>query len=296
MKKFFLAFLVLFILIFSTLLFAVVDTKDGASITTATDIDGSTDTHDVVDGSPVATSCPPWYADANVIASWNGQGATHNTLYEPDGTPNEADTDTATTADIGGGVIAIVLDDAVSGLEVLRWSGDLYFDGAADQTICLKVQFNGDVPHDGTNDIVRLFDAGDGTDDSVFICNDAGGQDRMLGYFFAQGAGSQSAYGATLALNTPITIAYSWDMGDSCNTDCEHSANPGDEPTPDDWPSGWEEDVDAIDTAMTTASARLDLGNTQPATCADADESIYILQMALVNGYQFDCSSLTGWD
>ena len=231
-------------------------------------------------------SCPAWYADANVVFSWDGQHDDgHNTGCENDGTTRAADTDTATTTTFDSQIV-IDLDDSQSGVEKLEWEQP-YIDGSdAAQTICVKTYVTGARP----TAAVIVAKGGDGVNDQFFIQTYTSA-DRIIGYFQTEAGPDPDAQGDPMQFDGWYTWGFSWNVvGDADDI----STNPGDEPTPANWGSGWEEDAGEATSDMTSVSTEFSIGNDY-ASAPNEGQHIYISQVAIVTGYQFDCSSLTGW-
>jgi len=236
-------------------------------------------------GGAPSSPCPSWYADANVVLSWDGDypGSTL-TACNSAGT---AVVFTSSNADIStygeNGSNALKCDDSLEYMSYQQTAGQ-YVDYTADQTICFKVAMYG--PFDNISYYAYIYDTG--------------GDDRQR-YYFSAGEpydivddwDTQSASPVTAAGNDYINatpwqvIAYTWDeSGD------RHATNTGNQGLLA-WPDGWEEDSEALDT-MTDNAMYIFFG-TNPAG-DPGDTKYYIIDAwAVVNGYQFDCSTLTGW-
>jgi len=237
-------------------------------------------------GNMGANPCPPWYADANVVLSWDGDYTGNNmTACKNDGTTVNFTLVNATVDSVGeGGSNALVTD---ADTEYMRYTvGTQFIDFTADQTICMKIKVYG--PLDNYCYIQYAFDAAANDKLSTFISVN-GSDNRIVQNWDTQADANVSDIGDIVANESFTTVAMTWDESAE-----SHGPNPGDgAPT---WADGWELDADTIN-AMTDNAYYIDFGM-NPACGSGgpgAGHSIVIDSIAIVNAFQFDCSTLTGW-
>lgn len=273
MKKYLLILIALLFLAFP--LHADVNTKDGSAITTISDMDGSSDSHDVVDGQVIISPCPSFYADANVTFSWDGDyAADHNAACDSGGTKidDSADAiDTHTNYGESGSVGANMLAD-----NYLSWadSGEQYIDNEGPQTLYMRIYISaapaGDVTvfeswYDGTNHITMEIRAG--------LKNRA---------YYTENPDSDQALAATaIASGAWATIGYTWDR-----TALDHSISYDG--------TNW---TDFLNVTSGTWQAELDditLGDNNDAGVSPGGaDYIYIDRLVIIDGWKQDIP--TNW-
>lgn len=286
MRKIYYLIIVL-ILFISTYCYATTDTLEGEELTTSANIEGVTTT-DTVEGQVVTsggTSCPDCYNDANVVWSWDGDHDDgHNTACDSAGNADLADTDNATThTDYGeDGSVGMLIEDANQYLQWTQTDGQ-YLDEDLAQTICIRCKISGVLTPSQTH----MFKSLSATDQIRVVISSG---ESVYG-FYAPQAGAVSVVGTKPDTTTWETVAYSWDMP----TNEDHSANPGDAVDPDnDWATTWDPDDNELANTMANFLANINIGNFSDAN-PGVGEYIYIDRIAIVSGYEFDCSTLTGW-
>ena len=233
----------------------------------------------VVGGS--GGSCPPWYADAGVIFSWDGEHDDgHNFGCEADGTVQEADTDDAVTTTFDSQVV-VQLDNAGTPTtpERLLWN-QAYADGSeAAQTICLKV-YSTATP---TN-AIPTWQAGDGNND--LITNRVNNGPNIKPTFDSQSSAAVTVYDTTRNNDVWENHVFTWNnvgAATACSALVEpYSTHDG----------AWTDGAAIDDT--TTPFTQFIIGDYY-GVLTDAGEYVYISQVAIVTGYKFDCATLTGW-
>jgi len=231
----------------------------------------------VVSGS--GNPCPPFYADSGVVWSWDGNyPGSHNTACDSAGNPDVADTDAATTAAAYGETgIGMLVENAQ---EYLQWNqtAQQYLDETSAQTICVRMKVSPTIV-----DYTGIFKSANVSDQILITIKDDG---SLIGYYSVTTGTDQTVYGATAPDSAWFTGAYSFDK-----PNLDHASNPGDNGT---WGSGWDEQVNELNDAMTNDLDDITIGNNSTADPAEGDY-VYIDKIAIVNGYKFDCSTLTGW-
>ena len=228
-------------------------------------------------GGGESFTCPSWSGDS--LFSWQASDGTSacNAAEEE----VVADTDTGVTIDASG----IKIADGDTG-EYLEWETG-YANPNAAQTMCVYAYIYGQTDGTGTlgaiTGVSRIYSSVTNGDYINLVYID---DSRTAGGYYVTTGVDATAYGGP-AQSAPgwYTIGYSWD---GVTTDGNHSAHPG----TGDWATG--EDVEEIKAAMTNAPNRTVIGNIE-ATDPEGIAYIYIKQVAIVSGYKFDCSTLTGW-
>jgi hypothetical protein len=227
--------------------------------------------------SPAGT-CPSYYADAVLSMDYeNGLNACNtagNRLLFAD-----MNSDIGAYGETGQ---AMKIDDSGEYIEFTQDANE-YVNPNADQTMCMKIWVSARLTNQVALSNLRTSDLDEGI--QMYMSTD--GSPLIKGYY--ETAGPNVGAGATaIEVAGWRVVSYSWEGGTIPNGD--HSANPGDEPTPDDWPSGWEDDIGDLDTAMTDAITILMIGGAwgNPGTT----QYYYLDEWALVGSYKYDCSGL----
>jgi len=240
---------------------------------------------DGVTSDYTVSSCPPCYADAGVVWSWDGDEISgHNFACNSSGTALDVFTDAATTGtDYGeSGSVGILVDAANA---YLHWTqtGSQYANGHAAQTICIRMK----IVAGGLADDIEIFKAGNATDQIVMMQLDAV-DTRSIDYYYTTAGPDPSAFASSPPLDAWFTRAYSYDQANE-----KHASNPGDTADPN-WGTAWEEDVAELTSDQTNDLIYIDIGNHSEIAPGESDY-VYITGVAIVTGYEFDCSTLTGW-
>ena len=229
------------------------------------------------------SQCPPFYADTNVVWSWDGNyPGSHNTACDSAGTPDVADTDSATTGtDYGesGGVGLLI--DGVS--DYLRWNqtAQQYIDETSAQTICMRINISATVA-----DYTWIFAAQNVGDEIEIFLKDTG---VFVGVFNTTDDPDVSEEDAAPPTGSFVTVGYTFQDAGSNGDLSVNDGNGGGT-----WSDGWDDDIDGIDSVMTNALDDITIGHYSASNGPDAGKTVYIDKVAIINGYKFDCSSLTG--
>lgn len=155
-----------------------------------------------------------------------------------------------------------------------------YFDEGGAQTLCMKTKVSAATYLDNT---VTLFDFTDGDDDYIQMRISVDNTAKNYVYY-VQGGTVDYEGGTNIDHNTWEVVGITWQ---DAGTNGDIAANPGDNAT---WGDGWDDDVDKVDSTMTTTPTSISIGSS---TGDPGDtEIIYIDEWALVNTYKFDCSTL----
>ena len=233
----------------------------------------------VVGGGGGGSSCPPWYADAGVTFSWDGNHDSGNLVgCQDDGTEvtatnNAMDIGTAYSeaGDPSIGARANALGD------YLRWAiGTGEVDMAGAGTLCVRINMAA-LPSADTV-VINAYNS----TDAVLIYARTSTNTDLISYYNTTDGPDDYAIGAPAATGWK-TIAVSWDKpGDDLST------NPGDNGT---WLSGYEDDLNESLGVHTNDPIQIDIGSTSgaPGTNIDFD------RVAILNTWKADCSALTGW-
>jgi len=236
-------------------------------------------------GGGAVSSCPPFYNDTNVVLSWDGE--------HDDGVLNACDaagdavlfTDSSSDIavyDIGGdSTTAKMKMDNTNEKMTYTQTGDQYAKTGTAQTICIDIyelqEPAADVP------IFKAYQATDEANNKMWVYIDSNDPYRIAGGFYGGGS-YNTAFSATFTYASWEIIGYAYD-----GVNRDDSANCGDQAT---WQDGWEEDLDEIDDDGTPWDT-IEVGSQSvDPTVADA---IYIRKWAIVDEYEFDCKTLTGW-
>lgn len=169
------------------------------------------------------------------------------------------------------------IDDAGEDITMTQ-TAQQYFDEGGAQTLCIKAKVTATL-----DNVVYLFQLTDGNDDylQLRMSDDA----ATRAYFYYNQAGTVDyAGGVDLDMNTWEVVGVSWQ---NAGTNGDIASNPGDNAT---WADGWDENVDNVDSTMTTTPTSISIGSSSgdPGNT----EIIYIDEWALVTTYKFDCSTL----
>jgi hypothetical protein len=242
--------------------------------------------------TPAGTSPPAWYADTNVVFSWSGATAalTSTGANGFDSSGNEV-TGTLTNGDIGTYQTRTALRiDALNEYIQFSQTANQFATFDSDQTVCIGIYATG-APSENTT----LFAAGNTSnsyDQTTFRKATSNGlYDRVysegsdLTYIEASGASTQYEDWETWSFST-----------ESLRANGNHSVNAGDL-TP--WSNSWEEDADELDGEQSNDFTVFYIGNPSSFTTGVVESTpsvvYYIDRYALVNSYEFDCTTLTGW-
>ena len=225
-----------------------------------------------------ASPCPAFYADTNVVFSWDGDHSS-GTNYACDhngngisGTNSSLTISTSYGESGSNGALIDYLD------EYLSWpdTGDQYIDDAGPQTVWLRINIS---TNPSTNE-VWIFEADDGSNDNAIGVN-ISTTPSIVGVYRANDVGAQVA-ATSPGTGSFITVGYTWDA--STVPDGDHAA--------DDSGAGWDEDPDELDTSMTGNMTYIRIGELYFEN-TDSDGIIYVDRFCIMDGYQ--ASPPTNW-
>ena len=271
--------LLFILLLFPAIAFAGADTIGGVAVDDIDTIGGvakeDVDTFGGVD--VVTTLCPSYYASAVLSMDFeNGLNACdssgNNVLFTDSG---------ATIGAYGETGQGLLVDASNEDITFTQTSAQ-YVNEDADQTICMRVNFSGQL----SNGVApaRFHDAG--YDDMIELWAGTAANPNLFGGYNVQSGTDAGTAGASIpGTGNWYTVAYSW-QGSAAGSNGDHALNPGDNGT---WASGWDDEADELVSTMTTAITVLRIGN---AWANAPGNAYYIDAWALVGSYKFDCSTL----
>jgi len=216
--------------------------------------------------------CPPFYADTNVLFSWDGNSSMGvNYGCTSAGVPvlgtNNNLGISAAYGESGNGALLDTLD------EYLRWSDDgTIIDDTGARTIFVRVKELSQCTNDGP-----IFEAVEDGNNYIYIVA-TGTNPNVRGNFEGQGH-PQNAIGTNgmTTLNTWVTTGYTWD------TPAGEGTPTGDHATRNQVP-GWEQDANELGYVFANYASEFGIGEKQHGSaCAEA---IYIDKFVIMSGYQ----------
>ena len=227
-------------------------------------------------------SCPPWYADANVVVAWDPNHPINSrTGCTPDGEPYTFSLFGAPTINADG--INIVENNdylkSPTSQAIVEWITPA---AGKSQTMCAEVNISGQPAADvgimggndaELNDIVGVrVNSVDATNFDLEVVWNT--EDDAVINDYTEGA---------LGYGDWRIVSYSWE--DSGAEDYIQSSNVGDG-------TGWDDSADELKD-MDEQCDFFYIGNAGIGDPAGA--TLKIRKFAIVDGYKFDCSTLTGW-
>lgn len=224
-------------------------------------------------GAAAETSCPPYYADANVTFSWNGDHD-DGVFTGCDSAGNAVlgvDDGSTTHTDYGeGGSVGLLRAQTKD----ITWTntGQAYINGDAPYTVWVRVKIDGPCDNQAS-----FWEANEQTTPADNIANLAATTtaQRFLGIFEGNNDGGVTARGEGYVDATWDDVGYSWN-NDAAPTD--HSANTN---------ASWQEDVGEITFPMTQDIYEFKIGSEYKdgGDCGDT-EYIYVDRFVIMSGYE----------
>jgi len=238
---------------------------------------------------------PPWYADSNVVFSWDARSG--STAYNSSGT---ALTGTLTNGDIVTyqGSLALRINAADEYIAFAQ-TGNQYADGTAAQTICVSAYITADPDFN-----VGLWSASAAANNEVMTIQWQSNAQGVFGYWDTLSDTATNNYDTCTGSNCTgawHTVGYSHDT--PAETPSGQTVNPDSDAT---WTDGWDtEDASEVGD-MTNPLTQIWIGNNSTGTNISADGTpgataiVYVRAVALINGYTtvgspINCEALTGW-
>lgn len=225
-------------------------------------------------GSGEVGSCPSYHASAIISMDFDHDSGVLNACDSAGDAVlfTDSSSDIGATGETSNGMTC---DD---GNEYIYFIGaeNLYANGTAAQTLCVKIYISGVLDNPS---VVTMFRDEEGDDFASMVL--APNPAAVSNYYVESGT-DQNAWGA-IPIPTPSweIVGISWDQANN-----DHSANSGDQGT---WADGWAEDNELAD-AMTDNITRLYIGTVGGDDPGDT-ESFIIDEWAIFSGYEVDCSS-----
>ena len=247
-----------------------ISTEDGVAVADIASEDGVVIT---------STSCPSYYNTAGIILSMDFE----NGLNACDSSGNTVlFTDSGATIGAYGETGQGLMSDASDEDITFTQTSAQYVNENADQTICMRVNFSGQL----SNGVAPARFHDTGYDDMIELWAGTAANPNLFGGYNVQSGTDAGTAGASIpGTGNWYTVAYSW-QGSAAGSNGDHALNPGDNGT---WASGWDDEADELVSTMTTAITVLRIGN---AWANAPGNAYYIDAWALVGSYKFDCSTL----
>lgn len=227
------------------------------------------------------SSCPAYYADTNVVFSWDGDHASGTNYGCDNGGTGVAGTNTnltiSTSYGEGGSSNGALIDNVNERLEFAD-SGDQYIDDDSNQTWCARIY----IETAPASSSVFFLEANDGSNTNMLRQYIDTTPNYQCGY--KADASNDYAAGTGPTEDDWITVCHSWN-GTVPNGD--HSAYPGNPGAEDVYDvTEWEEDANEIDTQMTANLTSFMVGEEYGGGADDASGVIYVDQFVIMNGYE----------